>query len=374
MKGLDIGQTKESAMLLKDDYQIAPCLKSGPLAKVGKRLILASRRMGDTWVAATLRSWCVAAVFTSMERIFSEKEHPLPRMIKHLNIIANFLEKARVSGLSGIGLSAKQDRHWQSMDQFTAEHYGQLFKSFDHRSFWEEPVKLLSQRLERNGLEPSKIAEGKRVLDAGCGGGRYSVAWRALGAKLVIGLDFSWQGIYDAQRRVKEARLDGLEFMQGDVLALPFREETFDVVFSNGVLHHTSDWRRGVKELLRVLRPGGFGWLYLIENPGGLFWDVIEILRVLMRGANPDVARNALYLTGLPPNRVFYMLDHVLVPINVRLRPDEIEQCLQDAGAAHVRRLQRGTDFDRIERIFQGEAYATIKYGVGENRYVFTKF
>lgn len=360
-------------MLSNVDYQMAPCLKSGPLAKVGKRLVIAARKMGDSLVATVIKSWCVATIFTNMERIFREGEHPLPRIRECLNRIANSLEKIRLAGLSNIGSSTEQDQRYQSIIQFTAEHYGQLFKSFDQQSYWEEPVKLLSQRLERNGLDPYKIAEGKRVLDAGCGGGRYSVAWRAFGASLVIGLDFSWQGIYNARERIRKARFDGLEFIQGDVLDLPFKDETFDVVFSNGVLHHTTDWRRGVKELLRVLKPKGFGWLYVIENPGGLFWDVIEILRVFMKGVNPDVARNALYLIGLPPNRVYYMLDHVLVPINIRLSPDEVEECLQDAGATCIRRLQRGTAFDRIERIFQGEPFATVKYGVGENRYVFTK-
>lgn len=115
------------------------------------------------------------------------------------------------------------------------------------------------------------------------------------------------------------------------------------------------------------------GWLYLIEKPGGLFWDVIELLRVIMTGEGREMARAALRLLGIPANRIFYMLDHVMVPINLRLSPAEIEQCLVTVGASRVRRLARGTDFDRIERIYRGEPFATVKYGVGENRYVFSK-
>jgi len=111
----------------------------------------------------------------------------------------------------------------------------------------------------------------------------------------------------------------------------------------------------------------------MIENPGGLFWDVIEILRAIMRGERQDRARAALQLLGIPGNRVYYMLDHVMVPINLRLSPEEIEYCLARAGATGIRRLTRGTDFDRIEQIYQGVPFATAKYGVGENRYVFSK-
>ena len=100
---------------------------------------------------------------------------------------------------------------------------------------------------------------------------------------------------------------------------------------------------------------------------------MIEILRAVLRDDSHDVARRAVQLLQLPQHRVFYMLDHVMVPINVRLRPDEIESALAAAGAREIRRLTRGADFDRVEQIHRRAPYATVKFGVGENRYVFTK-
>lgn len=353
------------------DYQMAPCLKDGPLAKAGERLIITARSLSESITASVLKSWCVAVSFKRMQEAFDQKGDPTSKIINCLHNLTEFLEMSRESKVNRLGLK-QQRQKWEFLHA-TAEHYGELFKAFDHRSFRDEPVKLLSQRLRRNGFDPAEVAERKLVLDAGCGGGRYAVAWQALGAKFVMGVDFAWKGIHDAMARVEGSGLAGLRFIQGDVLNLPFKDNAFDVVFSNGVLHHTVDWRKGIAEAVRVVKPGGFGWLYLIESPGGLFWDVIEILRVLMKGVNLDLARNALYLVGVPPNKVFYMLDHVMVPVNIRLRPAEIEECLRRVGAIDIQRLGRGTEFDRIERIYQGEPYATIKYGVGENRYVFTK-
>ncbi|MFN6204671.1 MAG: hypothetical protein ACK496_19660, partial [Acidobacteriota bacterium] len=126
-------------------------------------------------------------------------------------------------------------------------------------------------------------------------------------------------------------------------------------------------------QLVRVLKPGGLGWLYLIENPGGLFWEMIEIMRQIMANEEHRLAREILGLMGLPANRIFYMLDHVLAPVNLRLTPQEIEEALGDSGAVAVQRLARGTDFDRIERLHRGEPYASVKYGVGENRYIFSR-
>jgi len=312
-----------------------------------------------------------------MERIFASGQEPVEAVNRSLETLAQFLLSAANSGFGAVG-GTRDNAHNASsvpsvdIEELTGEHYGRLFEAFSAASFWDEPARLLKLRLERNGISISDL-EDKQVLDAGCGGGRYTLAWRLLGAKKVIGLDVSVTGVFDARRRADQAGIDGVIFQRGNVLQLPFAENAFDIVFSNGVLHHTVDWKSGVAELVRVLKPGGIGWIYLIEEPGGLFWDVIEILRVIVKNEQRGIARTALQILGISANRIFYMLDHVMVPINIRLTPDAIEKCFLAAGATHVRRLSRGTDFDRIERIYQKDPFATLKYGVGENRYVFLK-
>ena len=356
--------------------QSVTSMESGPLAENAASLIAASRSMDEGPLASTLRAWCVARLFQAMESVFSDEEDPIAGINLALAQQAAFFRSATENGVDrlqvrGVGASNVSDRYGDVKD-VTGNHYGHLFKEFSAKSYWDEPAKLLRQRLERNGIAISDIRH-KSVLDAGCGGGRYSVAWRMLGACPVTGVDISPVNIADAEGRVAASDIDSVSFKHGDVLNLPVDDDEFDIVFSNGVLHHTSDWRRGVQELLRAMKPSGLGWLYLIENPGGLFWDVIEILRVVMREESRDSARAALQLLGIPGNRVFYMLDHVMVPINLRLTPDEIEDCLKSSGARNIRRLTRGASFDRVEQIYQGARHATTKYGVGENRYVFSK-
>jgi hypothetical protein len=92
-----------------------------------------------------------------------------------------------------------------------------------------------------------------------------------------------------------------------------------------------------------------------------------------MREEDKSAARKALQLLGIPANRVFYMLDHVMVPINLRLTPDEVEESVRSAGATNIRRLTRGAGIDRVERIYNKDPWAVEFFGAGENRYVFTK-
>jgi hypothetical protein len=75
----------------------------------------------------------------------------------------------------------------------------------------------------------------------------------------------------------------------------------------------------------------------------------------------------------VPPNRRYYILDHIMVPINIRSTPEEVEALLAEAGAVDLQRFGRGCDFDRAEHIYRGDPFSREKFGVGENRYFFRK-
>lgn len=339
------------------------------------RMLKAAAELGASRWSAGAKAWCVSRVFDGMEAVFASGADPVPGMNAIFDGAAAFFEAAVESGFSRLGTDFDGDAtppDDASIEDATGRHYGRLFREFSPSSFWEEPLELLRTRLERNGIKCDELS-ALSVLDAGCGGGRYTAAWKQLGAGSATGVDISSIGIASAEHRVREAGLSGISFKQGSVLELPFPDGSFDIVFSNGVLHHTVDWESGIREMLRVLKTGGLGWLYLIESPGGLFWATIEVLRDLMKNADREFARLSLKMLGIPDNRIFYMLDHVLVPINIRLTPAQVEEALAASGAIEIRRLTRGTDFDRIERIHRGDPFAEVKYGVGENRYVFSR-
>jgi ubiquinone/menaquinone biosynthesis C-methylase UbiE len=345
---------------------------TGALAQSAARVVRAAAALGDSRWASIQRAWCVPYMFHSMERVFAGREDPAPGLAAAFDHMSAYLETAAPLGMGRLSTRADERDREMAVEQMTGNHYGRLFREFDKESFLNEPVKLLRDRLTRNDVALLDLAKAK-VLDAGCGGGRYSVAWRKLGAGHVLGVDLSQPGIQDARARVDTLKIDNVQFETADVVDLPLPSDSFDIVFSNGVLHHTRDWVKGLHNLVRVMKPGGLGWLYLIENPGGFFWDTIDLCREIMKDEVHEEARIAVSALGVPSNRVFYMLDHTMVPINVRLTPDEITDVLTAAGAKSIRRLARGTDFDRAERIFQNDPYAREKYGVGENRFVFSK-
>jgi ubiquinone/menaquinone biosynthesis C-methylase UbiE len=366
-----------SEILSDEVINMAPCLTSGPYAENAMALVEAAESLGNARWADMLRAYCAPYFFQGLENIIQSKEDPIPQYKKLIDDLKEYLLSVKDSSFSNILAIAQHSNKitesvYSDVEDHTGNHYGSLFKEFSEDEFWAEPKKLLQDRLERNNVDLSGL-KNKTVLDDGCGGGRYSVAWKLLGAKEVVGVDLSDIGIENANLRVKQSRIEGVSFVKGNVLDLPFEDNSFDIVYSNGVLHHTQDWKKGVHEHVRVLKKGGLGWQYLIENPGGIFWDNVEICRIILRKVEKSFARSVLKTLGLPSSRIFYMLDHIMVPINDRLTPEEIEDEYKKAGAVNIKRLERGTDFDRVERIYQKDPFATVIYGVGENRYTFSK-
>ena len=127
-------------------------------------------------------------------------------------------------------------------------------------AFWEEfgSDGSFEERLRFCEVDPLRslflqhARPGTRLLEGGCGQGQYVAYYTARGVD-VVGLDFA----RDWLRRLRE-RDGGLKLCAGDVGALPFRSESFDVYYSGGVVEHFEGGAEpALREARRVLRPGG---------------------------------------------------------------------------------------------------------------------
>ena len=120
----------------------------------------------------------------------------------------------------------------------------------------------LDRRWRRITIDETVQADD-RVLDACCGTGDLAIAARSRGAD-VVGLDFSERMLERARR--KEPQID---WVRGDVLALPFDEGSFDAVTVGFGVRNVEDLEAGLRELRRVLRPGGRLGILEITTPRG---------------------------------------------------------------------------------------------------------
>ena len=130
-------------------------------------------------------------------------------------------------------------------------------------------------RFREETLWDERDLNGKLVLDAGCGSGRFSEIALKLGASL-IAVDYSTAVEASKQNLSAPDKL----IVQGDLAALPILDQTFDFIYCIGVLQHTSEPARIVKELLRCLKVGGEITLTFYENSS---WHVLWYSKYVVR-------------------------------------------------------------------------------------------
>jgi len=152
----------------------------------------------------------------------------------------------------------------------------------------------------RYALEPEilDIADfsrwaGRDVLEAGCGIGTDAVQFVRAGARY-RGVDFSPKALELARLRPELANAD---LVSGSIADLPFPDASFDLVYSNGVIHHMPETARAIDEFRRVLRPGGTAIVMVYHRSSLNFYFSIMFLRrmlaaaLLVPGADRAIAR-----------------------------------------------------------------------------------
>jgi len=175
----------------------------------------------------------------------------------------------------------------------------------------------LDQRWRRLTAEVA-VREGDRVLDACCGTGDLAVADLRAGAR-VVGLDFSERMLERARRKSAE-----VEWVRGDLLELPFEDESFDAATVGFGVRNVADLERALRELRRVLRPGGRLGILETTTPRGprrifyrLWFDrIVPLLGKLLRGGSA----------------------YTYLPASVRRfpGPEDLAALLRDAGFGDV--------------------------------------
>ena len=123
---------------------------------------------------------------------------------------------------------------------------------------------------------------GQRLLEIGCGMGTDLLQFARGGARCT-GIDLTPRSVAITRHRFKLYGVDG-SFMISDGERLPFRSESFDVVYSNGVLHHTPDTAGAIREVHRVLRPSGIAKVMLYHRNSLNYWVEIILRRGLLGG------------------------------------------------------------------------------------------
>jgi SAM-dependent methyltransferase len=204
--------------------------------------------------------------------------------------------------------------------------------------FNDETFNNLKIRLRRNKI-PIKIIKGKKVLDFGCGNGRYSLALRKLGAKQVDGFDFSKKPVNFSKK---------VNFLNKKNLLIKSKVK-YDFVFCNGILSHRKDWKGIIKILSKILKKEGYLWLSLY--PKSMYWKSVDkITKSLNKNYKRDFEK-LLNLRDWEENRIYFISD-LLFSERIYFSKKNIYDHLKKNKFKEINFLKRGIKKDLSEKIY----------------------
>lgn len=219
----------------------------------------------------------------------------------------------------------------------TSETFGFKWKKVDT---FESPASLARMRewlIERYGdlaVAPWLAEHGEQplLIDAGCGAGMSGL--ELLGPLLprirYLGVDVS--EAVDVARKRFDQRGHSCGFLQADISDLPFPAESVDLIFSEGVLHHTNSTEGALKSLARLLKPGGRFLFYVYKKKGPIREFTDDYIREKLQPMMPEEAWKAME----PLTQLGISLGELNAEIDI---PRPIDVLGIPAGRINVQRL-----------------------------------
>lgn len=216
---------------------------------------------------------------------------------------------------------------------------GKRWNPEEYDAWYKTSLGALSDKLEKELVfSLIEIKHGDAVLDVGCGTGNYTIELAKRGAD-VIGIDSSEEMVGWARRKAEGERLK-VFFQVSDAIKLSFPDDSFDLIVSNGLLCFLKEPEKALKEMHRVLKPGGrlvvgvlnrwSPWSFF-RRLKGVFKETIynqayfispPELEGLIRGVGFDVKETRTCLFFFPiNNRVYLKIAERFERLDRRLLP-----------------------------------------------------
>jgi SAM-dependent methyltransferase/uncharacterized protein YbaR (Trm112 family) len=198
----------------------------------------------------------------------------IPRMLTpdlyyNKDFIENYESEIRSLGVNIERIPTTNQNFLINLKKQTIKYFG--FEWLEYGRFgWDDPIFNLKREegvFRKKSLLTPQQFQGKLVLDAGCGNGRYSY-WAAKYGAQVIGVDIGY-GVESAYENTKN--IENIHIIQGDIFSLPFPEQTFDIIFSIGVLMHTGNAKLATKSLVNHVKKDGIITVHMYHKGNPIY-------------------------------------------------------------------------------------------------------
>lgn len=281
---------------------------------------------------------CLGNIATSMNK------DPFSHLYEILSDQLPFLEQtAALKQILDSSSTKKWNKKTDLLEQ-SIELFQEAWTIYDLETY-EHSVELIRTRLKANGFDNAYFSD-KVCFDGGCGTGRFSIAMAEMGARHVVAADLGEESLEMAKKMAHQYQLHNIEFVKQDITDLRhWDKDYFDFVASNGVLHHTLEAERGIREHYRITKKGGTFWLYLYGD-GGIYWLVYDQLKMLLHHFREKEVKRILNEFNVRQGLVYTFLDNVMAPIRKYYYTSNIVKMIKTIGEFEYANLKGTSEID----------------------------
>ncbi len=231
-------------------------------------------------------------------------------------------------------MEEKNNLSFKNIEETTGNLYSDCFSELNaDDEHWYAHGKLLAQQI---GLTPD-LVRGKVCLDGGCGNGTLTYQLLEMGAARVVAIDLH----PTPKKKVFDAYANKVEFVTGSLLDMQFKDNSFDVVASTGVLQHTADPERALSELIRVLKPNNTLYLGVYGKHGLFSWclSLLRIFTVTVPIIPQSFVDYVIHSLGFGALVRYQVLDYLYVPNIIRSSPETLKKWFIKYGMKNPHRI-----------------------------------
>ena len=217
----------------------------------------------------------------------------LYNFICDINVFSDFSDKQIVKSKKFV-----MEKEHQNLFQ-------KLWVNYNLQEFKDERLGRYIKRIKINKI--SNLIKNKKIVDFGCGHGNFLMSAMLFNAEKCVGIDYGSNSIKYAKKiKNKLFPKSDISFLNRSVYNSKLKSEYFDFAIQNGVFHHLNNEAKAYKEVYRVLKTGGYFWVYT-DGGGGLRDFTHDLFQKIMLKFDNSFVQKNIRSIGLSTNLDFIL-------------------------------------------------------------------
>ncbi len=274
-------------------------------------------------------------------------------VFKQLNFYSKFERKIKIKKINFI-----REKEHQKIFQNLWSHY-------TFNEYKKDRLSRYIKRIKINNLE--KFIKNKKIIDFGCGHSNFLMSCFTFNPKFCLGIDYGKDSINYANKIRNKLKIDKskVNFLKKNVYFSGQKDESFDFAIQNGVFHHLDDEVKAYKEVYRVLKKGGYFWLYT-DGGGGMRDLIINMSQKILSKIDKNFVIQQIRSIGLNSDKEYFLGDN-LNALYRQTNMQNLKKMLKKIGFKNFKQMNGGyyTDHDKP---YSKDNYFSQKFGSGDLR------